>query len=82
MKLQACKTDLFGKSAEEKEVKQIAGNLMEARANRSYDIFHILAEFTTQKCLLDLIIPLKEVWFQFLVKNYSIVILNFYTGRN
>lgn len=62
LKLQACKTDLFGKSAEEKDVKQIAGNLMEARANRSYDIFHILAEFTTQKCFLDLIIPLKEVW--------------------
>lgn len=61
--LQACRMDLFGKSAEEKEVKQIAGNLMEARANRSYDMFHILAEYTSQKCLLDLLLPLKQVDF-------------------
>ncbi|XP_054276631.1 small subunit processome component 20 homolog [Macrosteles quadrilineatus] len=58
--LQACRTDLFGKTAEEKEVKQIAGNLMEARANRSYDMYHILAEFVSQKSLINLIVPLKE----------------------
>ncbi|KAG8313354.1 U3 snoRNP protein [Homalodisca vitripennis] len=56
----ACRTDLFGKTSEEKEVKQIAGNLMEARANRSYDMYHILAEFITQKSLINLIVPLKE----------------------
>lgn len=52
---------MFGKVSEEKEVKQIAGKLMEARANRSYDMYHILAEFATQHYLLNLIIPLKEV---------------------
>lgn len=59
--MQACRSDLFGKISEEKEVKQIAGNLMEARARRSYDMFHILAEFSTKKCLLDLLVPLKQV---------------------
>lgn len=53
--------DLFGNASEEKEVAQIAGKLLEARANKSYDVFHILGEFISEKCLLDIIMPLKEV---------------------
>jgi U3 small nucleolar RNA-associated protein 20 len=59
--LQLCKKDLFGAVAEEKEVNQITGKLQEARKTKSYDTFQILAQFVTEKCLLDLIIPFREV---------------------
>lgn len=45
----------------------IVRNVSEAKSNKSYDIFHILAEFITESCLLDLILPLKQV----LVKTHS-----------
>lgn len=62
-----CKIDLFGLTAEEKEVAGIVRNVSEAKSTKSYDIFHILAEFITDSCLLDLILPLKEV----LMKTHS-----------
>jgi U3 small nucleolar RNA-associated protein 20 len=52
---------LFGAVAEEKEVNQITGKLQEARTTKSYDTFQILAQFVTEKCFLDLILPVKEV---------------------
>ncbi|XP_011686919.1 PREDICTED: small subunit processome component 20 homolog isoform X2 [Wasmannia auropunctata] len=65
--LSVCKVDLFGLTAEEKEVAGIVKNVSEARSTKSFDIFHILAEFITESCLLDLILPLKEV----LMKTHS-----------
>jgi U3 small nucleolar RNA-associated protein 20 len=59
--LQLCKKDLFGTVAEEKEVNQITGKLQEARKTKSYDTFQILAQTVTEKCLFDLIMPLREV---------------------
>ncbi|KMR04659.1 small subunit processome component 20-like protein [Lasius niger] len=59
--LSVCKVDLFGLTAEEKEIAGIVKNVSEARSTKSFDIFHILAEFITESCLLDLILPLKEV---------------------
>ncbi|XP_072743036.1 small subunit processome component 20 homolog [Anoplolepis gracilipes] len=59
--LSVCKVDLFGLTAEEKEIAGIVKNISEARNTKSFDIFHILAEFITESCLLDLILPLKEV---------------------
>lgn len=59
--------DLFGLTAEEKEVAGIVKNVSEAKSTKSYDIFHILAEFITESCLLDLILPLKEM----LLKTHS-----------
>jgi hypothetical protein len=59
--LQLCKKDLFGAVAEEKEVNQITGKLHEARKTKSYDTFQILAQTVTEKCLSDLIVPLREV---------------------
>jgi hypothetical protein len=55
--------DLFGDTADEKEVVQIAGKIMEARSNRSYDIFHIMGQYISEGYMLDLILPLKEVGF-------------------
>nr|XP_024214099.1 small subunit processome component 20 homolog [Halyomorpha halys] len=58
--LQVCTTDLFGNAAEEKEVNQITAKTVEARVNRSFDIFHILATYTSEKYLLDILLPLKQ----------------------
>ncbi|KYM75651.1 Small subunit processome component 20 like protein [Atta colombica] len=65
--LSVCKIDLFGLTAEEKEIAGIIKNVSEAKSTKSFDIFHILAEFITESCLLDLILPLKEV----LIKTHS-----------
>ncbi|XP_014487870.1 PREDICTED: small subunit processome component 20 homolog, partial [Dinoponera quadriceps] len=62
-----CKIDLFGLTAEEKEIIGVVKNVSEAKSIKSFDIFHILAEYITESCLLDLILPLKEV----LVKTHS-----------
>ncbi|XP_043461043.1 small subunit processome component 20 homolog [Leptopilina heterotoma] len=59
--LSVCKIDLFGLTAEEKEVAGIIKNVSEAKSTKSYDIFHILAEFINETCLIDIIMPLKEV---------------------
>ncbi|XP_012286717.1 small subunit processome component 20 homolog [Orussus abietinus] len=65
--LSVCKVDLFGLTAEEKEVAGIVKNVSEAKSTKSYDIFHILAQFISESCLLDLTLPLKEV----LTKTHS-----------
>ncbi|XP_043248533.1 small subunit processome component 20 homolog [Colletes gigas] len=59
--LSVCKVDLFGLTAEEKEVIGIVKNVSEAKSTKSFDIFHILAQYITESCLVDLILPLKEV---------------------
>ncbi|KAF3425764.1 hypothetical protein E2986_10060 [Frieseomelitta varia] len=59
--LSVCKVDLFGLTAEEKEVIQIVKHVSEAKSTKSFDIFHILAQYITESCLVDLILPLKEV---------------------
>ena len=53
--------DLFGLTAEEKEVIEIVKHVSEAKSTKSFDIFHILAQYITESCLVDLILPLKEV---------------------
>lgn len=55
------KVDLFGASSDEKEVTKIAGKTVEARGNKSYNTLHIAAEFVTEKCLLNIIMPFKDV---------------------
>lgn len=42
-------------------------NVSEAKSTKSYDIFHILAQYITESCLVDLILPLKEV----LIRSHS-----------
>ncbi|OXU31234.1 hypothetical protein TSAR_014768 [Trichomalopsis sarcophagae] len=46
--LSVCKIDLFGPTAEEKEIAGIVKNVSEARSTKSYDIFHILGEFINE----------------------------------
>lgn len=58
--LQICKADLFGVIAEEKEVVKIARKTSEAKSTKTYDTFKLLAQYITESCLLDLLLPLKE----------------------
>uniref|UniRef100_A0A6P7FQB3 Small subunit processome component 20 homolog n=1 Tax=Diabrotica virgifera virgifera TaxID=50390 RepID=A0A6P7FQB3_DIAVI len=59
--LDFCSTDIFGTLSEEKEVAKIAVKVAEARRSKSYDTLQILAQFITESCLLDLILPVKKV---------------------
>lgn len=59
--LSVCKVDLFGLTAEEKEIIGIVKNTSEAKSTKSYAIFHTLAEFISESCLIDIMLPLKEV---------------------
>ncbi|KAG8231817.1 hypothetical protein J437_LFUL012311 [Ladona fulva] len=59
--LEICKADLFGLSAEEKEVNRITAKVYEAKSHKSYDSFQLLAKVVPESCLIDLIQPLKEV---------------------
>lgn len=43
--LSVCKIDLFGPSAEEKEIVGIIKSVSEARSTKSFDIYHIFGEF-------------------------------------
>ncbi|KAF5285550.1 hypothetical protein FQA39_LY16615 [Lamprigera yunnana] len=56
-----CTNELFGNLAEEKEIVQIGKKVSEAKSIRSFDIFHILAQYITDKCFVDIMIPLKSV---------------------
>lgn len=51
---------MFGAIAEEKEVLKIASKTAEAKSTKTYDTFKLLAQFITESCLLDLLLPLKE----------------------
>ncbi|KAL1517967.1 hypothetical protein ABEB36_001661 [Hypothenemus hampei] len=65
--LNLCTADLFGVLSEEKEVVKITVKVSEARSTKSYDTLQIVAQYITEKCLLDLILPIK----QFLESNHS-----------
>nr|CAD7588809.1 unnamed protein product [Timema genevievae] len=59
--LEVCQRDLFGSLAEEKEVVQIARNVQEARSTKSFHTFSLLAQFISDSCLTDLLLPLKQM---------------------
>lgn len=52
---------MFGYLAEEKEVAKIGSRISEAKSTKSVDTFQILAQFITDKCMMDLVLPIKEV---------------------
>lgn len=58
---QLCAADLFGTLSEEKEVAKIAVKVSEARHTKTYDTLQILAQFITESCFLDLLLPIKKV---------------------
>ncbi|CAG9813428.1 unnamed protein product [Phaedon cochleariae] len=59
--LDMCKADLFGILSEEKEVAKIAVKVAEARHSKSYDTLHILSQYITERCLLDILLPFKQI---------------------
>lgn len=59
--LAVCLEDIFGKTAEEKEIRKIGFHTPEAKpSNKSYLTLHIVAINITESCLLDLLIPFKD----------------------
>ena len=56
-----CKKELYGETADEKEVAQIVSKLKEAKGVKAYDTFEIIAKYVSQSHLLNLILPLKDV---------------------
>ncbi|XP_023019456.2 LOW QUALITY PROTEIN: small subunit processome component 20 homolog [Leptinotarsa decemlineata] len=56
-----CTADLFGTLSEEKEVVKIAVKVAEARQSKSYDTLQIMSQYITESCLLDIILPIKQV---------------------
>lgn len=56
-----CISDIFGIVAEEKQIQHLINKTSEAKSTKSYDTFQILGQFITEKCLMDLILPLKEI---------------------
>lgn len=63
--------DLFGSLGEEKEVAKIVSKTSEAKSTKSYDTFQIVAQFITEKCLMDLLVPIKNV----LVASHSFKVI-------
>lgn len=58
---QLCTADLFGILSEEKEIAKIAIKTSEARHKKTYDTLQILAQYITESCFLDLILPIKNL---------------------
>lgn len=58
---QLCTADLFGILSEEKEVVKITVKVSEAKSTKSYDTLQILAQHITEKCLMDMILPIKQL---------------------
>lgn len=76
--LQVFSEDLFGETAEEKDVAKIQSKVVEARSQKSYDAFCILAQYVSEKYLLNLVLPAKDVSYNdnnTLMSFYCLVIL-------
>lgn len=66
--LGVCLRDIFGPTAEEKEITKIGKHTPEAKPhNKSFLTLNILATYITESCLLDLLLPFKDI----LVKSQS-----------
>ena len=53
--------DIFGVQSEEKEIEQITRKVSEAKSTKSYDMLEIAAQFISEKCLVDFLLPIKSV---------------------
>ncbi|XP_060519305.1 small subunit processome component 20 homolog [Cylas formicarius] len=59
--LNLCMADLFGVLSEEKEIVKIMRKTSEAKSTKSFDTLQILGKYITEKCLLDVIKPIKDL---------------------
>ncbi|KAH8554731.1 armadillo-type protein [Umbelopsis sp. PMI_123] len=53
--------DIFGETGEEKETDEITGKIKEAKTNRSFSSFELMAQITDFKKLPVMLIPLREI---------------------
>jgi U3 small nucleolar RNA-associated protein 20 len=59
--LQLCKKELYGDTADEKEVDKIVSKLKEAKGVKAFNTLQIIAKNVSQSSLLRLIVPFKDV---------------------
>lgn len=60
--LEVCKEDLFGKVSEEREIEKLVVKTPEAKSSRkSFITLQFIAQNISDSCLLDLLMPFKEV---------------------
>lgn len=59
--LQLCKKELYGDTADEKEVEKIVNKLKEAKGVKAFNTLQIIAKNVSQSYLLRLIVPFKDV---------------------
>lgn len=73
--LNVCLEDIFGKSAEEKDILKIGSATPEAKpSNKSYLTLQIVAVNITESCIVDLLVPFKELLIKFQSKSVVIKI--------
>lgn len=64
-------------------MKQIQVKHKEVKSTKSYRLMNIIAQYITEKCLTDILLPVKEVSDGFerrFFKNELWCNLNYYTG--
>lgn len=60
--LEVCLRDIFGQTAEEKEITKIGKHTPEAKPhNKSFLTLHIVSSHISETCLLDLLVPFKDI---------------------
>lgn len=60
--LEVCLRDIFGQTAEEKEINKIGRHTPEAKPhNKSFLSLNIVSSHISESCLLDLLIPFKDI---------------------
>jgi hypothetical protein len=70
--MKLCKKELYGETADEKEVAQIIGKLKEAKGVKAYGTFEIIGKFVSQSHLLNMVLPLKDVSYSISVKKVKL----------
>lgn len=53
--------DIFGETGQEKESDEMTGKIKEAKTNRSFNSFELMAQITEFKNLSSMLIPLRDV---------------------
>uniref|UniRef100_A0A0M3JB44 Small subunit processome component 20 homolog (inferred by orthology to a human protein) n=1 Tax=Anisakis simplex TaxID=6269 RepID=A0A0M3JB44_ANISI len=59
--MQVCSMDLFGDTADEKEISGITKDVPEAKANRTFDTYTLLGRFVGSQSMGIVLKPLREI---------------------
>ncbi|KZS08061.1 Small subunit processome component 20 [Daphnia magna] len=59
--VELCKKELYGDTADEKEVEKIVNKLKEAKGIKAFNTLQIVAKHVSQSYLLRLVVPFKDI---------------------